>query len=239
MMRPHVMAVVLGLAVACPAAAIADDQGRPPVRRVAQPGRPGSFEISVGGELLAPQALGSSTATLTSNNQSGTAFTFFSVDGTRAMAPAFRGRIGYNITRMFTVEGGIVAGRGNVQGAVSGDTESATALTATEQMTQYFVDVSLLMHLPGGSFAKGAAVPFLEGGAGYLRQMHEGNTTWNTGQIYHFGGGITYMFSRRPGRLTGLGLRADARVYIPRKGYSFNDSQHPFASVGAALLLAF
>ena len=85
----------------------------------------------------------------------------------------------------------------------------------------------------------GAGVPFLEGGAGYLRQLHQGNIASNTGQIYHFGGGITYMFSKRPGRLTGLGFRADAHVYVPRKGYSYNTSQHPFVGAGAALLLAF
>ena len=238
MMRFHVTAIVLGLALACPGAARADDQLRqPPVRRTLQPGRPGSFEISIGGELLAPQTLGSSTATLT--RSTGTTSNFFSVAGKRATTPALRGRIGYNITSMFTVEGGLVVGRGNVQGDVSGDAENVSALTVTEQMTQYFLDASLLMHLTGATFSKGAGVPFLEGGAGYLRQLHQGNIASNTGQIYHFGGGITYMFSKRPGRLTGLGFRADAHVYVPRKGYSYNTSQHPFVGAGAALLLAF
>jgi hypothetical protein len=238
MMRPHVIAIVLALAIACPVAANAEDQRGSAAPAAKQPGRAHSFELSFGGELLTSQALGTSNATMTSN-PSGSVFNYFSVTGTRATTPAFRGRIGYNITRMFTVEGGLVAGRGNVQGSVTSDAENAAAVTVSERMTQYFIDVSLLAHLPQAAFSNGAGVPFLEGGAGYLRQMHEGNIATNTGQIYHFGGGITYMFSKRPGKLTGLGIRADAQIYIPRNGYSFSGSQSVFAGVGAALLLAF
>jgi hypothetical protein len=229
------MAIVLAFALASPIAAAAEDPQRPPVKRGGEPGRAGSFEIYLGGELLTPQTLGSATATMTTNNSSGTAFNYFSVAGTRATAPALRGRIGYNITRMFTVEGGIVAGRGDIRGSVSADAENVPAVTVTERLTQYFIDASLLVHLA----QKGAVVPFLEGGGGYLRQLHAGNIATNTGQIYHVGGGVTYMFSRRPGRLTGLGIRVDGRVYIPRKSYSFNNTQQIFAGVGGGLLLTF
>ncbi len=203
-------------------------------------GRGGSLEISAGGALLTPQSLGSATATMTSNNTSGSRYNYFTVNGTRASAPAFRGTVGYNITPMFTVEGGLTISRGNVQATVSNDAEGAAGLTAAEQMTQYFVDVALRVNLRHLAFASGAGVPFVEGGAGYLRQMHEGNFVRQTGQIYHFGGGVTYMFSRRPAsRLTGMGVRADARVYVPRSSYAFTGSQQIFAGVGAALVLAF
>ncbi len=204
-----------------------------------EPGRPHSFEILFGAQVLTPQSLGTSTATMTPNQQS-SPFTYFIVDGTRATAPAFRGRVGYNLTRLLTVEGGVVIGRSNVNGAVSADSEGATAPVLTESLTQYFIDVSLLAHLRSLAFSKGAGLPFVEGGGGYLRQVHQGSLAINTGQIYHFGGGITYMFSRRPtGRLTGVGFRADAQVYVPRKGYSFGGGQSPYAGIGGSLLVAF
>lgn len=240
MMPRSATAIVLALAAVCPALARGEDQQRTSSPASREPGRPGSFEISVGGELLAPQTLGSTTATMTSNNQQGTSYNYFVVGGTRVAAPAFRGRIGYNITPVFTVEGSLVVSRGNVQGNVSADAENAPPLTVAERMTQYFVDVSALAHLRHLTFSNGAGVPFLEAGAGYLRQMHEGNLAMNTGQIYHFGGGVTYLLSKRPAsKLTGIAVRADARVYIPRKGYSFGNSQQVFAAVGGSLLFAF
>jgi hypothetical protein len=239
-LRP--IAVMLALAAAHPALAVAagDDQQPTPGPAAPEPGRPRSFELSFGGELLTPQALGSTTATLTSNSQPATPFNYFVVSGTRAAAPALRGRIGYNLTSMFSVEGGLVLSRGDVRGNISADTERASPATAAERLTQYFVNVSALAHLRQLAFSNGAGIPFLEAGAGYLRQMHEGNTASNTGQIYHFGGGVTYMFSKRPAsRLTGLGLRVDGHVYVPRKGYSFDNSQQVFGAVGGSLLVAF
>jgi hypothetical protein len=233
------LAIVLALAAPHPALA-GDDQQPTPSAASQEPGRARSFEISIGGEILTSQSLGSTTATLTSNSQPGTPYNYFVVTGTRATAPAFRGRIGYRLTPMLSIEGGLVVSRANVQGNVSADTESVAPLTVTERLTQYFVDLSALVHLRQAAFAGGAGVPFLEAGGGYLRQLHEGNLATNTGQIYHFGGGVTYMFSTRSSsRLTGLGIRADGRVYVPRKSYSFGSSQQLFAAVGASLLLAF
>ena len=236
----RIPAMALALAVSalwCPALA----RGQAPSSAAGgEPGRARSFEIVVGADLLTAQGLGTGTATMTSNNQAGTPYTYFMVTGTRTAAPAFRGRLGYNVTSMLTVEGGLVAGRGNIEGAVSSDVENASPLTVTERMSQLFVDVSLLAHLRNMTFSAGAGVPFVEAGAGYLRQAHQNNTALNTGQIFHFGGGVTYMFSRRPhSRLTGLGFRADARLYVPRKGYTFGTSQGVFGGVGGSLLLAF
>lgn len=229
------------LALACFAAARAEaQQTAPPAAPPAttEPGRVHSFEIAVGGELLTSQNLGSATATMTTPG--GSAYNYFSLAGTRTVAPAFRGRVGYQVTSMLTIEGGLVIARSNVEGTVTGDAEGATAPVLTDQLTQYFVDVSGLLHLRQFAFLSGAGVPFLEVGGGYLRQLHEGGFAIDTGQIYHFGGGATYMFSHRPGRgITGYGIRADARVYVPRKGYHFGQTQSLFAAIGGSLVVAF
>ena len=230
---------LIALALSCPAIATGEEPQAPSSPAGGEPGRGRSFEIAVGAEFLTPQGLGTGAATMTSNNQSGTPYNYFAVTGTRAAAPAFRGRLGYNLTSMLTVEGGIVVSRGNVEGAVSADAESVSPLTVTERMTQYFVDLSVLAHLRHMAFSAGAGVPFLEAGVGYLRQVHQDNAAINTGQILHFGGGVTYMFSSRPASRLGLGFRADARIYAPRKGYTFGSSQQIFGAVGGSLVVAF
>ncbi len=228
------------LALSCPATANGEDPQAPSSPASGEPGRARSVEITIGAEFLTPQALGTGTATMTSNNQTGTPYTYFVVTGTRAAAPAFRGRLGYNITSTLTVEAGVVASRGNVEGTVSADAENVPQVTVAERMTQVFVEVSLLAHLRRMAFSAGAGVPFLEAGVGYLRQVHQDNIAIDTGQILHVGGGVTYMFSRRPAsRLSGLGLRADGRVYVPRKSYTFGGSQQAFGAVGGSLVVAF
>jgi len=207
-----------------------------------EPGRTHSFEVSFGAGLQTPDNVGTAAATMTTNAPGGGATTFFSNSITRRTAPAFRARIGYRLTRVLSLEGGFLVSPGKVEDRVSGDAEQAAPITiAGESMTQYFVDASIIAHLSRLAFAGGAGVPFLEAGGGYLRQMHETNVAFDTGQIYHFGGGATYMFRKRPtGRVTGMGLRADAQLYIRHKGFSTaTSSQGVFASIGAALVVAF
>ncbi len=210
------------------------------VTPVRDPGRPGSFEIFAGGEWLMPQTLGPSAATMVANNTSSSPYTYFTTSGSRTSAPALRVGVGYNITRMFTVEGRMVVAKGDVQTTVSGDVESATTPPVTSALTQYIFDAALLVHLPDLAFAGGAGVPYLEGGAGYLRQVHEGNAFIESGQVVHFGGGVRYMLSTRRSRaLSGIGIRADARVYLPHNAYSFDGNQHRWVSVGGGVLFMF
>ncbi len=239
------VAPILCFVFALAAPVVAQGEGQPttavPPRAGGEPGRAHSLEIVFGGELLTAQTLGTSQATFVPNSQGGSPFTYFAVDGKRNLSPAFRGRIGYNLSPTFTVEGGIVVARGNIAGTIAQDSEGATAAApVTDRLTQYFVDLSILAHLRHMAFASGAGVPFLEAGGGYLRQVHQDAFAINTGQIYHFGGGVTYMFSRRAtGRIAGLGLRVDGRVYVPRRGYTFGGSQHLFGAVGGSLVVAF
>ncbi len=243
---------LLALAVVCLAAgtlwASPDDDQRPPAkppsppaRKVTrQPGRPHSFEIFAGGDLLLSQTLGTSAATMVANTTSSTPYTYFTASGTRAAAPALRLGLGYNVTRTLTVEGRMLINRGDLQTTISGDVESATAPQITSRLTQYDFDGSVLAHLHQIAFASGAGVPYVAAGIGYLRQMHEGNLAINSGAVFNFGGGVRYILSqRRASALTGIGLRADLRLYVPRSGYSFDGSQHMFAAFGGGVLFMF
>ena len=62
-------------------------------------------------------------------------------------------------------------------------------------------------------------VPFAAAGGGYLRQLHEGQTLVEQGQVYHAGGGLKYwLLTRKVGAVRSAGLRTDARIVFPAWG---------------------
>ena len=149
-------------------------------------------------------------------------------------APAFDARVAYNLTRRFTVEGGVNYSAPSVHVSIGSDAEGAAAATTpSEQLSQYFLDASLLVFMPKLSFARGRGRMFVEGGAGYLRQLHEGNFNVEAGQVYNAGGGVKHYFRPRPrGFVKGFGVRVDLRAYYKSGGYSFDGSEHLDRRVG-------
>jgi hypothetical protein len=125
--------------------------------------------------------------------------------------------------------------------SIGGDTEGAAAATApTEKLTQYVLDASLLFFLPKLTFARGRGRLFVAGGAGYLRQLHEGNFNIDTGQVYSAGAGVKQFFKPRPrGFVKGFGWRLDARAYYKDGGYSFDKAATWTVGVAGAAVMAF
>jgi hypothetical protein len=86
----------------------------------------------------------------------------------------------------------------------------------------------------------GKVVPFIRGGVGYLRQLHEGQSLVETGIAYHAGGGLTYWLSSGgQGFFKGWGLRGDARVLVRDGGFSLDDETRTGVVVAGALVMAF
>ena len=69
-------------------------------------------------------------------------------------------------------------------------------MTATETIDRYVVDGSLVLHMTGLSFAGGKGVPFVLGGAGYIRELHDKNEVIETGREYHGGAGLQLWFGK-------------------------------------------
>ncbi len=156
-------------------------------------------------------------------------------------APAFDARVAYNLTRRFTVEGGVNYSAPSVHVSIGSDAEGAAAATTpSEQLSQYFLDASLLVFMPKLSFARGRGRMFVEGGAGYLRQLHEGNFNVEAGQVYNAGGGVKYYFRPRPrGFVKGFGVRVDLRAYYKSGGYSFDGANTWTVGLGGGAVVAF
>jgi hypothetical protein len=205
------------------------------------PDRPHSFDVSVAAQWLGPTSLGTQVATMTPNQQNPTSpLTYFSTEGRLQAALGLEGRIAYALTRTLAVEGGLGYRRPQVRISISGDYENGSGTVATENLTEYAFDVALLVHLRGSGFSRARTLPFVEAGVGYVRQIHEGRTLIESGQVYYVGGGFKYLLSRRPGsRISGLGLRVDARACFGRKGLSFSDQTSMFPVVGGGLFVAF
>jgi hypothetical protein len=204
------------------------------------PGRPGSIEVSGGLQWLSPGSLGTSSATLTPNSSS-SPFTLFDASARMRGAPGIDARVTYNLSRRFAAEGGVSMSRPQVDFTVGRDAEGVPEFTASgERLSQFFVDGNVLFFLPKLSFARGRGRTFLEGGGGYLRQLHAGRYNVNTGTVYNGGAGIKYYFKPRPrGFVKGFGFRVDLRTYYRRGGFSFDERNTWTAGLGAGALVAF
>ncbi len=222
-MRRAASALVFALGL-LPASAAAQPDATP---------RPRSLEVYVGAVAIGPVDFGQSRATLTANQSTAPDFTLFNADSSIGTAVGFDGRVAFNITRALAVEGGFVWTRPQVQSRITSDVEGIPDVTLTQDLDTYFIEASAVFHLNGLTFAGGRGVPFLAGGAGYLRQLDEAKVLLDTGQVYHAGAGVKIFFAgrdagagrqaRKTGLISGLGFRADGRVYIRNAGFELDE----------------
>ena len=217
---------MLFLVLAAPAYAQTD----PPIHRV---------EVEAGGGILGGAALGSTDANLRANATTAQPSRLFSTASRVSTERSLHARVGVALSRRFAVEGGLVFTRPLIRTSVRGDAEGAPPLTVDEQVDQYFVEASVLVGLTGLRLGS-RTVPFLVGGAGYLRQLHEGLTVIEQGHFYHLGGGVKHwLLARDRGVVRAAGLRADARVYVLMSGISFDGRPRPHAAASGSVFLAF
>ena len=167
--------------------------------------------------LVGGADLGGQTAEERSSS-AGATFGLFDTATELGSAPAFDVRLGVAITSRFTVEGRASLSRPELRTSISGDTEGAPAITAVESVDQYLFDGGVAVRL-GGRATR--LVPFVSAGAGYHRQLHEGQTLAEGGSLFYAGGGVTrWLVVRRQGLVRAAGFRADARLYFLSGGIS-------------------
>jgi hypothetical protein len=198
------------------------------------------IEGTIGGLWLGGADLGSDRATLRANS-TGTPspFRVFDTESRFGSTPGLDARVGYGLTRTMTVELGFVFSRPEIRTSISNDVENAPGLTVTEPVEQYFIDGSLVVLLDGLALGD-RTIPFVAGGAGYLRQLHEGLTLVESGQVYHVGAGLKHWFTLRDrGFVRGAGVRVDGRLYLLADGIEFEDSVRPRGAISGSLFVTF
>lgn len=183
-------------------------------------------------------AIGDANAELRRNATGSTAtpFTLFSASSDVSRTPGVSVRVGFTLTPRLVIEGGGSFGLPRVGFAISQDPEVGAQRIAGEQLQQYFFDGALVWHLPLrlGSRAR----PFVIGGAGYLRQLHEERTMVETGQIYYAGFGARYWIRGGDGSRRSLGVRADLRANARRGGIDFENKVRVFPTLAAHLFFS-
>ena len=199
----------------------------------------GTFELSAGALWMGSASFGSRDATLTS--ASGGRFSLFSTATELAAASGVEGRLGVRVTRVVQAEASASYTVPQLQTTVSADTEGGTSVIASEPIRQISLEGSVLVH-PARQRIGSRGIPFISAGAGYVRQLHDGQILIQTGQMYHVGGGAKFPLGSRDGRgklLKQLGVRVDARAVVRTGGVTLDGRSHVVPALAASLFTRF
>lgn len=224
-------AIVIAFVAATSFVSMADAQTRPTLRRVTVAGGiiwSGEYPIGEQTAVLRQNATGSPPPP----------FTLFRTSTTFGSATGVEGRVGVAITRSIAVEGSVAWSQPHLDVVISEDVEGGNGSFEGETTSQYVIEGSVVWTLP---IVRDTARirPFVFGGAGYLRQLHEERTLVETGQLFHVGGGIRYRLRGADGRRRQLGVRGDARAYIRRDGIELEDKSRTYPVLSALVFVGF
>jgi Outer membrane protein beta-barrel domain len=175
--------------------------------------RTGSWEIGGGVVYIQGFDLGERTAELTPSTGNDP-LDLFTTDSELKAVVGFQGRLGFYLTPQLSVEGGVRYAKPKLRIRVTGDFENAPNETVEETLSQYLFDGSLVWHFGRPS---GGTVPFIMGGAGYFRELHDGDELVETGAEYHAGAGVKIWFGGA------LGVRAEGGISIRDGAFDFED----------------
>jgi len=196
----------------------------------------GHIELSGGAGIFGGAALGTRDADLrtTTANQP---FRLFTASSRMAMGPLFDARLGVALSPRYAVEAHLGYGRPELRTELSSDAEGAPSITAVESVDQYVIDGGLVLHL--GRLGSGVR-PFVTAGAGYLRQLHEGQVVVEDGTVFYAGGGLKYgLISRSQGLVKIVGLRGDARLNVLSGGIHVDDRVRRHVAVSGGVFVVF
>jgi hypothetical protein len=192
----------------------------------------GSFEVTGGVLWNGSYDAGSANANLSRNPTTGAApLTEFQAEGRMLSAPGADLHLGVYLGRRISAEATFQYTKPTLRASLTNDFESADPVDADETISSYLIGGSLLYH-----FGEGRFVPFVAGGAGYLRQLHSGNTEALTGTEVHAGGGVKYWFGGGTHR---LGLRVDAQASARDKAIAFEQKRRVVPSLAAGITYLF
>ena len=228
-------AIATVIAAALASATLASDASGQVLLGPDAPAR-GSWEVSGGAAWIGGFDLGDQTARLTRNDRNQREFDLFTVDGHLDPAAGLQARVGFYLSAAISLEAGFLYTQPTLALRLGDDFESAPDTTATETLNRYIFDGSLVFHLRRLSFNDGRAVPFVSGGAGYMRDLHEGNELLETGTEYHGGGGLKYWFGQGRRR---FGVRVEAGFSSREGGFDFEDERRTVPIAGASLIYLF
>jgi hypothetical protein len=198
-----------------------------PARAHAQPPREGRLEIGGSLGFAGTHDLGSLNATETGNGvPGGSPVTLFTTTTAIERGPLFEGRVAWHLTRALAVEGTFGVIPTHLRTSITNDFEQASPTTATSTLTQYTAEAGVVWHLDGLRFGHGRVRPFVTGGGGYLRQLHDSGTLVETGKSAYAGGGVKIALHEaargKSSHLEAIGVRADVAAHFTHGGFDLD-----------------
>jgi hypothetical protein len=173
-----------------------------PVRRI---------QVGVGVGWLGGSVFGEQPADLRA--ASGGPYRLFESETDLGATASFEVRVSYGLTPRFAIEGRVARGAPQLHTVVSSDAEAAGSFTLSESIDQYLFDGGVVIRL--NELDGMGLLPFASAGAGYVRQLHEGDNLVEEGQLFYVGGGLTrVIFSRPQGFIRAASVRADLRLNV-------------------------
>jgi hypothetical protein len=203
--------------------------------------RPGRPVVALGGGWLGADGLGGVTAETRSAALGTTtppSFTLFDTDSTLDGSAAIEGAVTMAVTRAFAVEVRGSVRRPTLTTTITRDAEASGTFTATEDVSEYVVDASVLYH-PDWAALGSRARGYVLAGAGYLRQLHEDDALVETGSTAHAGVGARWWLRGGTGRSLAAGLTGDARWVFRRDGLTFGDAVRSLPAVSLHAFVGF
>lgn len=199
---------------------------------------PGRYELAGGLFWTGPTPFDSRDASLT--GPTGDRVRLFSTSTELARAAGLELRLGRRVTRAVQAEVSASYSTPVLTTSISNDLEGGAATVASESTRQVTVEASAVVDVGRGRVGS-RVFPFVTGGGGYLRQLHEGDTLVQTGRIYHVGGGarIPLVTRGRNRRFKQLGVRADVRAILRTGGITFDGRAHVSPAVTASAFVRF
>jgi hypothetical protein len=195
------------------------------------------LEVALGGGVARGSSLGEVSAELRPN-QAPQPFELFTTESRLRRAALVDGRVAWRLTRRVSLEGRLGYSRPEIETSVRADAEDAPPVTIVERIDQFAVDAGVVVQLD--AVRLGRLVPFAAGGAGYLRQLHEGFTVVEQGHFYYLGGGLARpLFRRYRGVVRRASLRADARLSFIDGGFQIESRTRPHLEITGGLSIGF
>ncbi len=201
---------------------------------------PGRLELGATVEWFGPSDLGDRTPTLVGNPAEGsTTFPLFTTNGQQNPAVGLGAILGWRLARRVTIQGGFTVSRPGIELTTTDDVEQEGETTSEGRLTEYLFDGGVVINL-GNIPNTWKWRPFVSGGGGYLRQVHDGGTVIESGHVFYGGGGVKYRLRATPARrLKSVELRLQGRLLIRNGGFSLDDGSRASLNVGAGLVAAF
>jgi hypothetical protein len=220
---------ILGIAVAAIVAGLLS-----PRAAAAQP----RLDITVSGAWWDGYDLGQQRATLTGpQTPTGSPVTLFDTDATIVSGPGAELRVGWRLFRGVYAEATGGLGVNSIEARVHDDIEQAPPITVTSTLTQITIEGGALVELPAVPIGAGNFLPFVAGGGGYLRQIHDERVLVETGRTLYVGGGVKWhsVTTQPRGFVQRLVVRGDVRLVSRTGGVDVTDARHHYITVSAGV----